>query len=243
VAGLLFEVDAWGDQLGDTASAPRWCTMSGVAKVGSPIQRYVVPNEFICGRMALMLGLPVPPGVVVRTDERELAYVSLRFGKRGENLPPVIAAHVVQDNPVIAAGIVALDCWLINTDRHRANLAYSREGSPLTIFDHGHALLGDDPTSGSKRLDEYREIPVISYCLGPFLTTAAHFRRWTERIAAIRDDLIEDVVSEVTCGGGLTPDEGSAVRTFLIDRKTRVSALLAQARDQLPKATDWETAR
>src|SRR5690348_11554661 len=117
--------------------------MSGVAKVAAPSQLYVVPNEFICGRLGLIMGLPVPPGVVVRADSGDLAYVALRFGQKGEKLPPVIPEHVVEDNPSVAAGVVAFDCWVGNRDRHTQNLAYSRAVRNMHIFDHSHALLGE----------------------------------------------------------------------------------------------------
>ena len=44
------------------ASAARYCTMTGIAKVAATNQPYVVANELICGRLGLMLGLPIPPG-------------------------------------------------------------------------------------------------------------------------------------------------------------------------------------
>jgi hypothetical protein len=237
----LYEVDAWGGQVAQTASAPRWCTMSGVAKVGSANQRYVVPNEFICGRLGLMIGLPVPPGVVVRTDSNDLAYVALRFGKKGELPPPVIANDVVQDNPSMAAGVIAFDCWVYNTDRHPGNLAYSRNGVDLAVFDHSHALLGSSPANGQNHLAVNRDTPVVSACLAPWVTTTKYFQRWTHRIDAVPDDLIEDIVRTVTCEGGLTSDESNAVVDFLRSRKARVLSLLQQAEAQMPKATDWES--
>jgi HipA-like protein len=214
--------------------------MSGVAKVGSANQRYVVPNEFICGRLGLMIGLPVPPGVVVRTDQDDLAYVALRFGKKGELPPPVIAEHAAQDNPAMTAGVIAFDCWMSNTDRHSGNLAYSRQGVDFAVFDHSHALLGANPATGQAYLAGRKDRPVVSSCLGPHVTTAKFFSRWTQRIGALPDDLIEDIVSTVTCKGGLTNDEAEAVVDFLRYRQSRVLSMLKQSRAEMPKASDWE---
>jgi hypothetical protein len=133
-----------GDLVAHTAAAPRYCTISGVAKSNSGNAPYAVANEFICGRLGLMIGLPIPPGMVARTDDGNLAYISLRFGPKGELSPPVIPEHLVEDNPSIAAGINAFDCWIGNEDRHPGNVAYVRGQSqrPATVFDHSHALLG-----------------------------------------------------------------------------------------------------
>lgn len=120
----FYEVDAWGERL-PGASAPRRCTLSGVAKQNSDGAPYAVPHEFICGRLGLLIGLPVPPGVVITTQDGKLAYISLSFGPKGERPPPVNAQHIAEDRPYAAAGIVAFDCWIGNPDRHQENLAYA----------------------------------------------------------------------------------------------------------------------
>lgn len=127
----FYEIDAWGDPL-PGASAPRYCTLSGIAKLNSASAPYAVANEFICGRLGLMVGLPVPPGVVVTADDGRLAYVSLRFGPKGQRPPPTIPEHLVEDKPSVAAGIIAFDCWIGNEDRHQENVAYVR-GEPVAV--------------------------------------------------------------------------------------------------------------
>jgi hypothetical protein len=99
VDAFIFSVDAWGDPVGSGATAPRCCTLGGVAKQNSEALPHVVANEFICGRLGLMLGLPVPPGTIVATDAGEPAYVSLRFGKQGERPPPAVLADVWDEEP------------------------------------------------------------------------------------------------------------------------------------------------
>jgi hypothetical protein len=238
----FYEVDLWGDPIGMGGNDARFCTLTGVAKVASPEQRYVVPNEFICGRLALMLNLPVPPGVVVRTDDQDLAYIALRFGPKGELPPPAIPQHLVEDNPSVAAGVVAFDCWVANADRHTSNLAYSRTSSAgLTIFDHGHALLGPTPGQGVDRLTRLRDEPVLdSNCVARNLTTSRNFRDWTRRIGSISQDVIHDLVEDVTCNGGLTPDEGRATKEFLVHRQANLADLIRKGALGTPKISDWE---
>jgi hypothetical protein len=86
----FYEVDAWGDPVGEGASGALYCTLGGVAKTNTPSVPYAVANEYICGRLGLSIGLSIPPGVILHTDNGEPAYVCLHFGHKGEKPPPVI---------------------------------------------------------------------------------------------------------------------------------------------------------
>ncbi|MEY4508204.1 MAG: hypothetical protein RLZZ450_326 [Pseudomonadota bacterium] len=235
----FFEVDVWGNYVGTGVSGARGCTMGGVVKVGDITQPYLVANELISARLAQLLALPVPPGVVAQVDAGEYAYVSLRFGKKGARPPPTIPKHLVSDNPHMAAGIIAFDCWIANTDRHDGNLAYSRDYVGIQLFDHGHALLGAEPGLGTERLLRYADHrPVVSSCLAPHVTMSQPFLPWAERIGSVHDDIIRDLVaSGAACG--LTGDEANEAAEFLIKRKSRILDLLRSAKQDLPEITDW----
>jgi hypothetical protein len=235
----FYEIDTWGPVQTGTASLPRLCTMSGFAKVSSPQQPYLVPNEFICGRIGLLMGLPVPPGIATKTDTGELAFVSLRFGHHGEKPPPVVAEHVVADNPSAAAGVIVLDCWVANEDRHAGNLAFVRGLASLHIFDHGHALLGPEAGKGIDRLKRLAQVPVVSACLAPHISRSSDFKEWIERAEAIPENLLRDLVATVTSPAGLTTDEANATISFLIERRGNLEGLLVKAKSQMPKINDW----
>jgi hypothetical protein len=81
--------------------------VEGVAKVNSAPNSYTVANEYICGRLALSIGLPAPPGVIVRAQNGSLAYLSLRFDD-GVRPPPVIGKDLADDHPHVASGVVRL---------------------------------------------------------------------------------------------------------------------------------------
>lgn len=183
------------------------------------------------------------PGVVVES-EGALAYVSLRFGHKGERPPPVIAAHLIEDNPRMASGIITFDLWIANQDRHEGNLAYARGTQPLHVFDHGHALLGATAAGqGIAALQRLERQPTPSSCLTPAMRTSRHFSEWAERVLAIRDDVIDDLVAAMTQGTGqaaLTPDEGRATADFLKKRRVRIAEFLRTIRPLMPNVTDWE---
>src|SRR5258707_6897182 len=166
----IFEIDAWGDSLGAGATAPRYCTLGGVAKL-NPVggSAYIVAAEYICARLALLIGLPVPPGIAIRTKDGQMGYISLRFGPKGERPPPVIAEHLVEDRPELAAALVAFDGWVANDDRHDQNIAYIRGKLPLVVYDHSHALVG----KGTAWLEQNLQAVVLSKLLPDRLTRAA----------------------------------------------------------------------
>ncbi|MDP9395571.1 MAG: hypothetical protein M3Q27_15540 [Actinomycetota bacterium] len=74
-------------------------------------------------------------------DDGSHAYAMMRFGIRGDRLPPVDPVEVVSVRPHLAARVVAFDSLVINGDRHSGNLAFAQEVG-LSVYDHGHALLG-----------------------------------------------------------------------------------------------------
>lgn len=236
----FYEIDAWGEQL-TGASAPQRCTLSGVAKRNSTSAPYAVPNEFICGRLGLLIGLPVPPGAMVTTDDGKLAYVSLQFGPKGEPPPPVNPQEFVEDNPTIAAGVVAFDCWIGNPDRHQHNLAYIRGEPkvPVTVFDHSHALLGVQVGAAVQQLRRTADDPLVSGILRQYITSSREFGYWANRIRAVSSELIRDICRTVIHEDGITADECTAAAEFLIHRKYRVLEQLRRSKGRMPNVQQW----
>lgn len=237
----FYEIDAWGEQL-TGACAPQHCTLPGVAKRNSADAPYAVPNEFICGRLGLLIGLPVPPGTVVSTDGGKLAYVSLRFGPKGEPPPPLDPRKFVEDNPSTAAGVVAFDCWIGNPDRHQHNLAYVRGEPkiPVTVFDHSHALLGVQAGAAVQRLRKMIDGPLISGILRQHLTSSEEFEDWANRISAIPNELIGDICRMLIHPDGITAEECTAAAEFLIHRKDHVLEQIRASKGRLPNVRQWK---
>jgi len=224
----FYQVDTWGPFVGEGVSGAKYCTLSGVAKVCDTPGDYVVANEFICARVGLALGLPVPPGVIAQTTDGKAAYVSLRFGKLTERPPHVMPADLVADHPRVAAGIVLFDSLILNTDRHAGNLAYSRAGNlPVNIFDHSHALLGPAKGDGPERVQLMQDQPGFATCLTKHVVERSHFEGWLVRIEGLADELCHDIVDQAHAGGALPlADDIQAAKALLINRKKKLRALL-----------------
>lgn len=237
----FYEIEAWGEYL-TGASAPQLCTLSGVAKRNSDNAPYAVPNELICGRLGLLIGLPVPPGAVVSTDDGKLAYVSLRFGPKEEPPPPLSPKEFVEDNPSIAAGVIAFDCWIANPDRHEHNLAYVRDEPkiPVTVFDHSHALLGSSAGAAVQRLRSMVDDPLVSGILRQYIRSSREFKDWTSRIRSVSSELIEEICRTIIHPEGLTAQECTATAEFLVHRKDCVLEQLWASKARMPNVQQWE---
>lgn len=236
----MYVVDVFHAPVGAGVTGARFCSIAGVAKTNTTNQPFLVANEFICNRLAMMLGLPAPPGVISKTDDGQLLFLNLRFGRKGEMFPPVNPQVVASERPKEVAGIVAFDVWVANSDRHTGNLIYVRSVMPLAMIDHGNALFGADE-SGSSRLDERRDKPCISPsgCLHEHLRSLDELERWADRIRRLPEEGIEDICFAAADHGGLTRAQADEVFRFIVYRKSRVHEFVLQSRVRFPNVSQW----
>jgi hypothetical protein len=220
----LYTVDTWGARVGAGATAPQYCTLNGVAKVVPAGELpFMAANEYICATLAGIIGLPVPPGVIVQSVSGEVGYVALRFGNASERPPPVIADHVAADEPDLCAGTLTFDCWIANDDRHQENLAYARGTWPFMVFDHSHAFFGEpgDPT----RLHDVGR-GFLPRLLAAHLPEATRYEEWLLRVQSIRPGVIGDLCEYLATRSILGQAEAQAARDFLIARQATLPDLL-----------------
>lgn len=221
----FYAVDAFGAPLDGTAGA-RECTVHGVIKENSLGAPHLVANEFICGRLALLIGLPVPPGVIVKLDGEKLGYASMRFGARGETPPPIFPADLTRDLPELALKIVTFDCWVANTDRHESNLAYSRALIPPMIFDHDKALLAG---RGLERLDELKDTVILDGCLVEHIRDRSSLGKVLDVIRFVERNFLDAVCDEALRAGAIRDDdELDGVIKFLRERVPRLATFVNQ---------------
>src|SRR5690606_21470959 len=63
-----YKIADWGDPVGEGVSGSRYINVTGVAKTNVRGEPHIVANEYICARLAAAVGLPVPPGFLVKKD-------------------------------------------------------------------------------------------------------------------------------------------------------------------------------
>lgn len=233
---MIFEIDSFGDPVGDGVTGARYCFLGGVVKVDVEGSELAVANEYIVSRLATLLGLPVPPGAIAAGDGGQRAFVSLRFGQKGERPPPAILEEIVDNEPRMAAGIVAFDCWIANTDRHSKNVAYSRDPDiPLAIFDHERALAGTERAKLPSRLLELVDKPNLAGMFVGATLDGAQLLSWAQDILALPTFQIRDACRSVLASGAMQKWEVDLIERFLLDRRPRLADFLRT----LPNIPGW----
>lgn len=223
-------VDRIGEQVDGTAGA-YVCALQGVLKQNSASSPFLVANEFVCGRLAICMGLPVPAGDVVQLpDGQSAGYISLRFGQ--EQPPRVIPSEFVRDHRGLALRLLAFDCWIANDDRHEGNLAYARGLIPPMIFDHDKALLGpgEDGLQGVERLERHQDSAILNGCIAKYIKDIngimdgvidiADETRWIAKTSLPR------ICDSAEGLGILDVDQREAVERFLTQRASALTRLM-----------------
>ena len=244
-SSLIYRVVTWGDGVrGEDDPDTRYCTMAGVAKVNTDDAVYAVANEFICGRLGTIIGLPIPPGAIVRTLDDGFGYVSLRFGDLDERPPPVNPNDLARDYPEVAAGVIVFDVWTRHQDRHDENLAYSSQGISPMVFDHDRALFGRRERDGDAFLKTNVDDPCVRpRCLEPvFEQLKGYYDGWCTVIEGLSEDVIWSVCSQAITAGVLTEEDGQQAYRFLESRKAAVknwlSIGLTDEQQSFPEASE-----
>lgn len=226
--------------VGEGVTGSRFCTLSGVVKTANTRAPYTVANEYVASRIAGLLGLPVPPGTIAELDDGTLAYVMMKFGKKGDKPPPVNPRDFVAGRPRLAAGIVLFDAWILNGDRHRGNLAwYPGPQTAVSIFDHGHALLGIRDGRGVDHLEALANTPALGHgCLIDQLAVAAHVESWIEQIEAVRESAVDEICRPLSDLGVCNRDESAKLVEVLVSRKKGIRTLVKADQDKFTNISD-----
>jgi hypothetical protein len=252
----IYYAAAWKNPI-DHGVSDTWAVeLRGYAKVCSRDVPYCVPNEYVCGRIGQLLGLPVPPGGVIfpPQDGEGAAWVTLNFSPTNDPLPPIDPRVVVSTMPDLAAGVLVFDLFVANTDRHAGNLAFLPSTKRLDVFDHSHALMGVRAGRVQLRLEEMRaktglaglavdEFPSNRHCLLDHVTSASTMIGWAEEIEAlVSDRFLTRVCTEAAhLSAGATPEEMFHVERFLRERRDNIKRLLYTNRHEFTavSADDW----
>jgi hypothetical protein len=197
-------------------------------------------NEWVAARLAETLGLPI-------LDYRILSMGGDLFFASGwmqtPTFYPAIDAEIFQkcENRGRAYSVVIFDCWLINKDRHGANLVVrnSRNGNHLMILnDHSHLLVSPlGPFATSTLMSSVAAPPDPFICL-PFIrdaiTDPAEIRTVLDRIEDLPEDLIRDAVHSTPQQLLSTADQ-AIYADFLVERRGCLREVMQTGSSVFPK--------
>lgn len=201
-------------------------------------------NEHIAGELARALRLPVAEGVFISKD-RDRWHASFNFNSwapaKLPRLIPLWASRVGEERPVDAAGIVAFDMWVCNEDRNPTNIAWNDDAGEVFIFDQGESLLqGNAPRDRLERIRRNNLLGVGSHCLLREIRDVSTLNPWFDRITAILDGFIRQLIVEAE-PLGLRKSDGEFLAEYLLERRSLLSNLVALNIAEFAKA-GWDFA-
>ncbi len=219
---LVFRALEWRDPVRGTAEDPYFVTLDAVGKKNEE-GTASVPVEFLCNRLALMVGLPVPPGALVQTTDGSVAFVSLRFGSLTELPTRIDPEEFVQHNPKIAAGISVFDLLILNHDRNTGNLAYIENQQAPAMIDHGRALGASDRFA---TLGTSHSALIRSHCLHRYLTNGQDLAGWVDRLRRLDMEVVRGHIDSLVALRLVTATEGRGLVGFLRFRLDQLEHLV-----------------
>lgn len=252
----LYYAAAWKNPVAQGVSDTWYVELRGYAKVTSGGVPFCVPNEYVASRIGLVLGIPVPPGGPIKSQDPDqgAAWVTLDFSPKGELLPPADPRAVAAALPNVAASVIVFDMFIGNTDRHCGNLAFTPSTKRLDVFDHSHALLGVQPGRVVERFEALRSRTGLTgepidgaganrHCLLDEVSDAHALLGAAEEVEkVVGDRFLRRVCSEAAdLDAGASPEEMMQAEAFLRERRGRLKALLFEHQDEFPaiRAEDW----
>lgn len=220
----------------------------GIAKTND-LAPYTIANEVVAATLGRVLGLPVPSGVIAEDASGKLFYLSLDVSKTGHALPPIYPPDVIAVEPFLAAGSVLFDFLIANDDRHTGNVSLDPAFTPprLSLFDHGHSLLGSAPPLGAARLVALATSPG---CLGrptgnrqaliDYVRSGADIATWVDRIERLPDYVVQDVCTLITSLDLNVPAPlAGELQSWLLDRRARIRNLVTSHQAEFSAVTGW----
>jgi hypothetical protein len=200
------------------------------------------------------IGLPVAPFAIVNAPQAggRIMFASFRFNYDGRDLDPILPEPCVKHLPDVCAGVMMLDVWVTNADRHDANLSVDRMDKPseMKIFDHDCALFGVDDPAGVDRLTLLRTR--LGVTAGPktkgfrhifldAISSSSYFDKWILRIYSTPNTYIDRLCNDAQ-QYGLTAEQSTAAAEFLKHRRDSLPGLLNRHREEFKGIASWEVA-
>lgn len=179
-------------------------------------------------RLAHLLGLPVPAGVVVARRGVPF-FASCDVSVVDGELPSADFDRLCEDRPNEVCGLMVFDGWIANSDRHDEYIWYDYYGHKLVAFDHGRGLLG---TSGRTHLVSNRRrlgIRLDPPCLADHIRSFDDFWKWMDRIDRLHPQTILGIAEEASA---VDVDRALALEcgNWLIERRKRLPQLFENER-------------
>lgn len=182
---LTYAIHALGYRPEDGITRPLNGSLKAIVKFDTEESVFCVYSEIVAARLGQTLHLPVATGVLVPVGAG-LAFASLRVAAPGVALPNLSYRQLARVAAIYAdeaAGLVAFDVWIGNSDRaQNIKASLNPHVHLFSGFDHSHALLGleTSPDASIGRLVSHD--PIVSHHPFQGLIRTEMLDRWLGRI-------------------------------------------------------------
>lgn len=212
--------------------------LAAYARPADPNSPYCVVNDYVATAVGMAMGAPVPPGTLVKLGS-DWGYLSLGFGEHGKRPPPAEFDELAVERPWEATGVLVLDQWIANFDRHDGNLAYMPTLG-VAAFDHDQSLFGAcPPGEGVESLGGSLHRRVSSHELAPHLKTSEHFEPWITRAKSITRPELQRAVWTCVDAELLSRLEAEALVDFLQYRQNNIGQFIEDSYSEFTGITAW----
>lgn len=184
----------------------------------------LVAHEFMAGRLANGIGIPVPFGEVAHLDDARVAWAVAHIGSDGEAFAPPDMSVLLQRSPHILAGISVFDTWIHNIDRTDENLIW-HDSVGLWAIDHEQAFCGSsaDPT---RVLRGSHTSTTPLHAMDGLSVSSLEVLPWLISVRNHGKSLAFRVCEEAWTRGLITRAESEAYLRFLSVRAATIGALV-----------------
>lgn len=225
---------------GVSRTGPSLGTVQALLKEEAGPGTYELANEYICARLAAIIGIPCPPGdFAARYDATDKYWVTPLV--MSESPPPADVEEICSAEPKAAAGTLVFDSWILNNDRHEDNIIYSPTVG-LWLIDHAAALCpkGENPR---EILDQYLQ-QNLSRHLFDQCANREEVSHWCSRVRGVQRQAIRAAIWPTVRYELISRQHANALEQFLSERAQIIRRLVApllhseEAAENLMKASE-----
>lgn len=215
-----------------------------------------VVNEYVVGKLAMLLSLPVVPFELVNIPDDFIMNTSELHSKKFKfsagcqyaclfiensiELTEVIKAPPskteVQNHDTLA-GMMVFDQWVNNFDRTLSNLLLeplSESNYYVHMIDHGRSFPGgytwSAKTLNQNQIEDISYQETYSWILS--IINEEDFTAFVEKIISLPDDLIYEVIQSIPEEWEVSKEESESLYTFLVEYKNHLPNVIANFIEQ-----------